>query len=90
MPVEVKAWGCSHGCKRGPSASFKAVERHEESCAMNPSTRSCKTCASNRLARSYQGSPTKYICSIGQLLPGKKIMFGCKFYSQEPSLDQKG
>ena len=80
MPKQVMAWTCSFDCKRGPSTR-SAVEKHELTCAQNPAMKSCKTCVSNKLAASYQGSPTKYICSIGQLLPGKKIRFGCEHWS---------
>lgn len=47
MPIEVKAYKCSHGCTRRILQDRSAMVRHEKTCFLNPETKSCRTCAND-------------------------------------------
>jgi hypothetical protein len=43
-PVEYTKWACAYKCRRSYRSKKKAMEHHKV-CVLNPSNRSCKTCA---------------------------------------------
>lgn len=81
MPKEVKAFGCIYSCGRRVQTSRKAMEKHEQTCALNPDRRACKACKHKRLATLPADQPghvqTEPLCDIGQLPYGHLMRFDC-------------
>lgn len=81
MPREVKAYACIYTCGRRVQTSRKAMEKHEQTCAMNPARRACKICKHKRLGRLPADHPahieTEPMCALGALPYGHLMRFDC-------------
>ena len=85
MPREVKAYACSFGCGRRVQTGKKAVEKHEQTCAMNPERRACKLCKHKEERRVGKSDGTdawiyEPTCAIAKLPYGAHMHFNCEFF----------
>lgn len=85
MPKEVKAFACSFGCGRKVLTSRKAMESHEQTCAMNPDRRACKICKNRTIEYLALDTPghyqTVYGCTEGAVPYGATMHFNCDHWT---------
>ena len=81
MPTKVSLWACAYGCGRRPVTKLKVIEKHEETCALNPTRRACKTCMHKRkfylpadIPGAEQAEP---YCALGVMPCGALMHFNC-------------
>lgn len=81
MPKEVKAFACSFGGGRKVLTSRKAMEAHEQTCAMNPVRRACKICKNRTTYHVAMDAPgyfqTEHGCEKHALPYGAVMHFDC-------------
>lgn len=79
MPRIVRAFACEFRCGFRVTTDRNQVERHEETCMMNPASRACKACKHNRWVKfeADTGAGNHGECKIDKLPNGKTCTRDC-------------
>jgi len=73
----VTAWACEYKCGRSVTVSRKNIERHEQTCKMNPARRACPTCKyEDREWLDYNRA--EFFCQIDALPDGMSMVVQCE------------
>jgi len=76
MPKRVVAWACSFGCGRQVSTKKSTIEKHEQTCKLNPDRRACPTCAHEESDPDYG-----FYCVLGLLDDtDEQMRFDCSMW----------
>lgn len=88
MPIKVEAYSCAFGCRRRVATSKRVIDKHEETCALNPARRACKTCKHKRhvpfpvnvpgVGEAVRLEPS---CALSVLPSGSLMHFNCEHWT---------
>ena len=90
MPTNVSLWACSYGCGRRPIKDRKVIEKHEQTCALNPDRRACKICKHKLEFTLPADIPGRVmvepLCALGVMPCGALMHFNCDSWEPKSSL----
>jgi hypothetical protein len=95
MPNEVRAYACSHGCRRSVLTNKARMAAHEKNCFSNPAIRACKTCIhfcfEDLQGEGYRNAEIQVrFCDIDFIPPGKFAVRDCPGHVALSTADKRG
>jgi hypothetical protein len=91
MPREVRAFACAFRCGRGVLTAWKAMARHETTCASNPTRRACRTCKHDG-REPYEpdtGAGGEW-CDIDKRTEGVRMVVQCEHWESTVTVQDAG